>query len=675
MLQLYRSLFFIFIIFFFTKVIALETDWSFGHESQARLISPLTHNNNQSEIYLGIEYKLQDGWKTYWKSPGDGGFPQEVNWENSKNINSLELLWPTPSHFEILGLTSAGYSNKVIFPLKIKLDNIDKDSLVALKIIYLVCKDICIPGEADLEILIPSGKGTPTIHSFNIEKSLSQLPSESLSLSFIEKANSRILVDDNNISLHLFAESKNIFIDPMIFLHTDYGLPVIKPTIILSPDSKQLTAKFNFDKSLLKKEIIDTEIIIVDQNKSFLLKEKNTIEINNSILSYSSLFILLIAFIGGLVLNAMPCVFPVLSIKILNLIDDIGNKNSIRKSFIITSIGISSSFIILALILILFRYLGYNVAWGIQFQEPFFLIFISLIITFFSLNLFGFFEIPIPQFLNLKYFSNLQSHNTTRDYFTGFFVTLMATPCSAPFVGTAITAAFTQSFIMMFFIFFFMGLGLSFPYLFLSIFPNLIQFFPKPGRWMIYVKYLMGFLLVITLIWITNILLNHFNYYFIIAYVVIIIATILISYLFNYKKFIPLITIIIIFSLPNFTFFKSNYDPVDSSWLDFNQIDLQELINDNNFVFVDITADWCATCQYNKINVIKSTEIQNAFSKFNVVKVRGDWSKPNENILKYLNENGRYGIPFNIIYTKINPEGIPLSELLSNKEIIEILTK
>ena len=171
MLQLYRSLFFIFIIFFFTKVIALETDWSFGHESQARLISPLTHNNNQSEIYLGIEYKLQDGWKTYWKSPGDGGFPQEVNWENSKNINSLELLWPTPSHFEILGLTSAGYSNKVIFPLKIKLDNIDKDSLVALKIIYLVCKDICIPGEADLEILIPSGKGTPTIHSFNIEKS------------------------------------------------------------------------------------------------------------------------------------------------------------------------------------------------------------------------------------------------------------------------------------------------------------------------------------------------------------------------------------------------------------------------------------------------------------------------------------------------------------------------
>ena len=134
----------------------------------------------------------------------------------------------------------------------------------------------------------------------------------------------------------------------------------------------------------------------------------------------------------------------------------------------------------------------------------------------------------------------------------------MATPCSAPFVGTAITAAFTQSFIMMFSIFFFMCFGLSFPYLFLSIFPNLMKFFPKPGRWMLYVKYLMGVLLVITLIWITNILLNHFNYYFIIAYVFIIIATILISYLFNYKKFIPLITIIIILSLPNFTLFKSN---------------------------------------------------------------------------------------------------------------------
>ena len=139
---------------------------------------------------------------------------------------------------------------------------------------------------------------------------------------------------------------------------------------------------------------------------------------------------------------------------------------------------------------------------------------------------------------------------------------------------------------------------------------------------MIYVKYLMGVLLVITLIWITNILLNHFNYYFIIAYVAIIIATILIGYLLNYKKIISLFTIIIIFSLPNFTFFKSNYDTIDSSWLDFNQVNLQELINSNNFVFVDITADWCATCQYNKINVIKSVEIQNVFSEFNVVKVK-----------------------------------------------------
>tara|TARA_B100001564_G_C20423503_1_gene571192 strand:- start:134 stop:742 length:609 start_codon:yes stop_codon:yes gene_type:complete len=202
-----------------------------------------------------------------------------------------------------------------------------------------------------------------------------------------------------------------------------------------------------------------------------------------------------------------------------------------------------------------------------------------------------------------------------------------------------------------------------------------MKYFPKPGRWMIFVKYLMGFLLIITLIWITSILLNHFNYYFIIAYVIIIIATIIIGYLLNYKTIISLITILIIFSLPNFTFFKSSYDTIDSAWLDFNQVNLQQLISNNNFVFVDITADWCATCQYNKINVIKSKEIQNAFSKFNVVKVRGDWSKPNENILKYLNENRRYGIPFNIIYSKTNPEGIPLSELLSNNEIIEILKK
>ena len=164
MLQQCRYLFFIFALFFFTKSIALETDWSLGNESQVRLISPLTHNDNQSQIHIGLEYQLQEGWKTYWQSPGDGGFPQEITWKNSQNLKKLEIKWPTPKEFAILGIRSIGYTDHVIFPLKLQLQDPTQNTFIELDINYLTCKDICIPGNAHLELIIPSGEAELTQH-------------------------------------------------------------------------------------------------------------------------------------------------------------------------------------------------------------------------------------------------------------------------------------------------------------------------------------------------------------------------------------------------------------------------------------------------------------------------------------------------------------------------------
>ena len=176
MLHNFKYLIFIVIIFTFTNAKSLESDWSYGAESQVRLISSLTKNNNQKEITLGLEYKLKKGWKTYWQSPGEGGFPQEINWSESSNIKNLEIQWPMPEKFEILGMQSIGYSDQVIFPLKINLENENKLTKVILDINYLVCKDICIPGNANLKLNIPSGISNLTQHSFNLEKSISALP-------------------------------------------------------------------------------------------------------------------------------------------------------------------------------------------------------------------------------------------------------------------------------------------------------------------------------------------------------------------------------------------------------------------------------------------------------------------------------------------------------------------
>ena len=671
--SIFCNVFLIIALFFSANTLALESEWSNDAESQVRLISPITKNNNQNDFYLGLEYKLQDGWKTYWKSPGGGGFPQSINWNKSKNIKDIEILWPTPVNFEILGIQSVGYKDDFIFPLKISLENNTKSSYIFLDINYLVCKDICIPGNASLELFIPAGIGNITKHSFSIEKSLSEIPITNFNLSFLDSATTKIYTDDKNISFHFLASSKKKFKNPSIFLHTKYGLPTTSPQIKLTSDYESLEAIFLFDRNLIKDKEVKAQIIISDGIHSFDLEEIILLEDRVYTLNQSYILILIIAFFGGLILNAMPCVLPVLSIKLLSILNNANNKHSIRKSFLITSFGIIFSFSLLATIFIFFRFLGVSVGWGMQFQQPIFLMIIALILTFFSMNLFGIFEISMPKFLNHKIISSQNLNNNIKDFFNGFFATIMATPCSAPLVGTALTAAFTQSYFLMFLIFIFMGIGMSFPYLLISIFPQLIKSLPKPGKWMKYIKYFLGILLLLTLIWVGNILLNHFNFIFMIVSLFLLIIFLIFNYFFIYRKTTLLLSLVIFFLLPNFAILESTYLKNNNDWLDFNEVNIAELIQEDNIIFVDITADWCATCQYNKINVINSDEIIDYFKTNNIIKIRGDWTIPNEKILNFLEKNNKFGIPFNIIFNKKNQNGIVLSELLSKEEVLKEL--
>ena len=674
MLNIFKYLFFFTTFFIFTNAKSIETDWSFEKESQVRLISPITHNNNQQEIYLGLEYKLKEGWKTYWKSPGEGGFPQNIDWSKSLNIRALEIEWPTPKQFEILGIQSVGYSNNVVFPIKIILEDKSESASIIMDVNYLVCKDICIPGNAHLEIKIPSGEGNLTLHSFTLEKAISSLPKNNIERSFLTSYLPKIYSNKNLISIEYSAIAKKIFKKPSIFLHTDYGLPVIDPIIELSPNSKNLKAQFLFNKDLIGNNKIDLEFVISDGSNSFISKKIVNIENKKIIKNNNYLLILLIAFIGGLILNGMPCVLPVLSIKLLSILSHNNDIISIRKSFILTSLGIVTSFILLAIILIILKYFGYSIGWGIQFQNPIFLMLINLILILFTLNLFGLFEISFHGITNSIPISFLQNNsNNMRDFFNGFFATLMATPCSAPFVGTALTFGFTQSSFSLFYIFLVMGVGMAFPYILISFFPKMLKFLPKSGKWMFYLKYFLGFLLLGTTVWICSILLNHFNYFFILVSFGLLIIVLLLNYFFYLKKIFLLIGVIIFFLLPNFSFFTSDLNSIQTDWLDFNLVNIEDLIKDDNIIFIDVTADWCATCQFNKINVLNKDEVKKAFIKNKVIKIKADWTKPNKKIQKFLQNNKKFGIPFNIFYDKNNINGIELSELLSVNEILEIL--
>lgn len=654
---------------------ALSSDWSVGETSKLRLISAYSQNDSKN-FMIGLEYQMDPGWKTYWKSPGDGGFAQSISWENSTNVKNVNILWPTPIEFEILGLTSLGYQNDIIFPLEIELEDELKNTFLNLHITFLICKEICIPGDATIFLEIPSGEKKLTNNYYDLEKALSLLPKEDFNGSYLKKINFNVFNDDKHSTIQLIFESDKNFVSPKIFLHSPFGLPVIKNSLNYSNDSKKITANFKFDKDLISKNNFPLEVSISDVNHNF--KQVLNVEVNDkplrSKINQTFIYYILISLLAGLILNVMPCVFPVLSIKLMSVFSS--NEHNARVSFVTTALGIISSFVLLGLIFLLLQYFKVSIAWGMQFQQPYFLIFISLIIFLFMMNMFGQFEITLPpQISNLSFFGTTNNKNT-KDFFNGFFATLMATPCSAPFVGTAITAAFTQSYAIGISIFLFMGVGMSLPYLLIALFPKLINYLPKPGKWMVYIKYLLGLLLLATVLWLFNILLNFFNYYFIIS---LIIFFLLLSYRQKIpfqKNIISVFVLLVIFSSSSFSFFQQNrVFEIEKDWLNFYDITLDKLINENKIVFLDITADWCATCQFNKINVLNSEPVISLFEENNVTLIRADWTKPNDKINLFLEKYDRFGIPFNAFFSPNFPEGILLSELLSEKEMIDAVKK
>ena len=169
---------------FFTGAAAKSSDWYASETSKLRLISPYSQNNTK-DLIIGLEYQMEPGWKTYWKSPGDGGFAQNISWDNSSNVKNVNILWPTPVEFEILGLNSLGYDNNVIFPLEIEIEDEFQDTYINLHISYLICKHICIPGDARVFLDIPFGEKKTTDNYFNIERALSLLPDKDLNSSYL----------------------------------------------------------------------------------------------------------------------------------------------------------------------------------------------------------------------------------------------------------------------------------------------------------------------------------------------------------------------------------------------------------------------------------------------------------------------------------------------------------
>ncbi len=401
------------------------------------------------------------------------------------------------------------------------------------------------------------------------------------------------------------------------------------------------------------------------------------------------LWFVLLGFLGGLILNAMPCVLPVLSLKVFGLMKSAeGGRRALTTGSLATAAGIILSFLLLAGAAIGARAAGVAVGWGIQFQEPLFVGALAVVILLFTLNMWGLFEIHLPGAL-AKVGSSGPSEGLAGHLVTGFFATLMATPCSAPFLGTALGFALTQDSGTTAAMFGAIGTGMASPYLLLAAFPAAGRVLPRPGAWMATFRVVMGFLLAATLVWLLFVMSGLVSAprvaFFEIGLLAVALAIWLASRSPRGRPGRRLAGIaaaaLTVAAVSTVAAGRSEAGPSTIgvapedrliAWQPFDRDRAEELAAGGTYVFVDVTADWCFTCKVNETLFLETEEVAGAFEQHGVIAMRADWTRRDDSIGRYLADFGRYGIPFYVLY---RPDREPhvFSELISKSAILDLL--
>jgi thiol:disulfide interchange protein DsbD len=402
---------------------------------------------------------------------------------------------------------------------------------------------------------------------------------------------------------------------------------------------------------------------------------------------------LFFGFLGGLILNLMPCVLPVISLKIFGFIQQAGqSRRKIFRSGVAFTAGIFAWFVGLALLLVGLKAAGHDVTWGgFQFTNPYFVLVLSVIVLVFALNLFGVFEISLPQGMTRGLLSTTDRKDDLGSFFQGVFATVLATPCTAPFLGTALGFAFSQASFVILAMFVAIAAGMSAPYLLLSAQPAWLRFLPKPGPWMLHVKQFMGFLLLATLLFLLYVLGAQRGlegaiwascFLLVISIACWMKGAFALPTASAAKRSVVFVLMLMLVLASGIYFiggkFRSTHVALADSrlrgdWQPFTPERLQVELDQGRSVFVDFTAAWCLTCKFNEANVLESAEVRDAFQRHAIVKLKADWTNGDPVITKLLQQFGRPGVPLYVLYPGKNKEPFVFPEVLTKGMVLEKL--
>src|SRR5487761_87647 len=648
--------------------------WFTTDQGKVRLIAARAALAGQETQTLGLEFRMAPGWHIYWRSPGDAGYPPRLDWAGSANLAHADMLWPAPQRFSVLGLETMGYSDAVVLPIAVRVADPAKPLDLTAHLDYLTCSEICVPYQTVLHLALPAGAPSADANGY---------------AALIDQFAARVPGDGSKVGLRLDGAAIDAGPRPALLLHVTASPPLVSPDAFVEGAANvafgvpRLTAGAQPGSSLLRLPLDGggtdalcnlvgkpLTVTVTDGSRAMTATVAPALAPPPAVDWMRLLPMLALALAGGFILNFMPCVLPVLALKLLGTVDHAARgRGAVRAGFLASAAGIVVTFLALAAIAIGFRVAGVAVGWGLQFQQPVFLVAMAAILTVFAANVWGLFEIPLPAAVTAL--SEGRTHFGS--FFAGVLATLLATPCTAPLLGTALGFALLSPPIEALAVFAAMGIGLALPYLAVAAVPSVALWLPRPGAWMLELKRVLGVALGATALWLLWVLAAESSMAIAIACGALLVLAVLAIALvrpmaLRRAAVVGLIAAALV--APSFAAPPSPSTAVDGLWRPFDESRIATLVAQGHTVFVDVTADWCLTCKVNASLALAPASVRQRLAAPGVVAMRADWTRPNPAIARYLREFGRYGIPFNVVYGPRAPQGVVLPEILTPSMVL-----
>jgi thiol:disulfide interchange protein/DsbC/DsbD-like thiol-disulfide interchange protein len=736
-----------------------------SEQLQLRLIIDMDAVVPGNHLRAGVCMSIEKDWHIYWTNPGDAGIPTKAVFSGPEGFNFSRTKYPAPRYFGAgTPLAGYGYENQVMLHADLVAPETVKDGQVTLKarVSWLACKNKCIPGEATLTATLPVAEQCGEGADYNLfETCASNVPVdvgtvEGLSVSglldssaytpdspfealFVVKAPPQkklAPLSDKHVPAFIPVAHENYEIKSMSF--PALGSAPVEEIVVrvkgatwpgeapaekiggvfqlrLISEGSEETIRFHYDIDFPRAPAgAVTKKIALPAIADATATSPQSLGTQSPAKSASLLWMILLGFIGGIILNIMPCVLPVVSIKVMSLIKQADmDRRGIRAHGLSYTAGILASFLALAVVVAIFKSGGEAVGWGFQFQSPLFVSILAAIVFVFGLSLLGVFELTTPvdriarivdeDILSMIGTPDPQSNESPSNavsglrlapsFANGVFATVLATPCTAPFLGVALGFAFTQPIFTTFVIFFFVGLGLAFPFLILAFVPAWTRFMPKPGNWMVTFKSLMGFLLMATVAWLLDVLGKQVGAAGLTRMIVYLTILGLAAWIFGRFGNIMVVgrtRVIAVLSalmlMVGGGVFLLRFDPVAQAgvirheggiaWERFSEKRLAELSGAGRTVFIDFTAAWCWTCKVNEKAVIETDEVRQTLEKLNIAALKGDWTNRDAEITEYLKKRGKAGVPLYVIIAPGQTDNpVVLPEVITKDMLIKAFEK